>query len=175
MNILGIIGLLIFIFLYYLKTPSSIIDYWDLILESTSYSIFFILLYERVLWRYNPFIKFPKLKKFYTGKLKYNFKGTIREKNIEVEINQTFLSTNIKVKTDEISSKTIMSELLEENGEYVIYYTYVTNPFSEFSDMNPIQLGTCKLIIDSSDSINGTYWTNRKTIGDLYLESKNKQ
>lgn len=173
-KISGVLVLLIFIILYYFKTPSSVVDYWDLTLEATGYSVSGIIVYERLLWRYNPLVNFPKLKKYYIGKLKYNFQGISGEKDIELEINQTFLSISIKLKTDEISSKTITSELLDENGEYVIYYTYVTNPSSKYSEKNPMQLGTCKLLVDNINSINGIYWTNRRTIGDLYLKSKEK-
>ena len=167
----GIIVLVIFIILYKLKMPESVLEYWDLILESTGYSVIAIVVYERYLWKYNPFVKIPRLKKKYTGILSYNYKGKFGEKNVEIEIKQSFLSTNVKLKSDEISSKTITSDLVEENGEFVIYYTYITNPLSRCSDENPIQVGTCKLVIDNINDIRGNYWTNRKTIGDLHFHS----
>lgn len=167
----GIIVLVIFIILYKLKMPESVLEYWDLILESTGYSVIAIVVYERYLWKYNPFVKIPRLKKKYTGILSYNYKGRFGEKNVEIEIKQSFLSTDVKLKSDEISSKTITSDLVEENGEFVIYYTYITNPLSRCSDENPIQVGTCKLVIDNINDIRGNYWTNRKTIGDLHFHS----
>ena len=167
----GIIVLVIFIILYKLKMPESVLEYWDLILESTGYSVIAIVVYERYLWKYNPFVKIPRLKKKYTGILSYNYKGKFGEKNVEIEIKQSFLSTHVKLKSDEISSKTITSDLVEENGEFVIYYTYITNPLSRCSDENPIQVGTCKLVIDNINDIRGNYWTNRKTIGDLHFHS----
>ena len=167
----GIIVLVIFIILYKLKMPESVLEYWDLILESTGYSVIAIVVYERYLWKYNPFVRMPRLKKKYTGILSYNYKGKFGEKNVEIEIKQSFLSTHVKLKSDEISSKTITSDLVEENGEFVIYYTYITNPLSRCSDENPIQVGTCKLVIDNINDIRGNYWTNRKTIGDLHFHS----
>lgn len=167
----GIIVLVIFIILYKLKMPESVLEYWDLILESTGYSVIAIVVYERYLWKYNPFVKIPRLKKKYTGILSYNYKGKFGEKNVEIEIKQSFLSTDVKLKSDEISSKTITSDLVEENGEFVIYYTYITNPLSRCSDENPIQVGTCKLVIDNINDIRGNYWTNRKTICDLHFHS----
>ena len=151
--------------------PESVLKYWDLILESTGYSVIAIVVYERYLWKYNPFVKIPRLKKKYAGILSYNYKGKLGEKNIEIEIKQSFLSTNVKLKSDEISSKTITSDLVEENGEFVLYYTYITNPLSKCSDENPIQIGTCKLVIDNINDIRGNYWTSRKTIGDLHFRS----
>ena len=167
----GIIVLVIFIILYKLKMPESVLEYWDLILESTGYSVIAIVVYERYLWKYNPFVKIPRLKKKYTGILSYNYKGKFGEKNVEIEIKQSFLSTDVKLKSDEISSKTITSDLVEENGEFVLYYTYITNPLSRCSDENPIQVGTCKLVIDNINDIRGNYWTSRKTIGDLHFHS----
>ena len=61
----GIIVLVIFIILYKLKMPESVLEYWDLILESTGYSVIAIVVYERYLWKYNPFVKIPRLKKIY--------------------------------------------------------------------------------------------------------------
>ncbi len=168
----GIIIIIIFFILYKVNMPKSVLDYWDLILESAGYSIIVITIYERYLWKYNPFVKMPRLKKKYTGVLNYNYKGKFGEKVVEVEIQQSFLSTDIKLKSDEISSKTITSNLVEENGGFVLYYTYITNPLSIYSEKNPIQIGTCKLLVDKTDSIKGSYWTNRKTIGDLTLKSK---
>lgn len=168
----GIIIIIIFIILYKFKMPKSVLDYWDLILESAGYSVIAIAIYERYLWKYNPFVKMPRLKKKYTGVLSYNYKGRSGEKVVEIEIKQSFLSTDVKLKSDEINSKTITSNLVEENGGFVLYYTYITNPLSRYSEKNPIQIGTCKLLIDKIDSIKGSYWTNRKTIGDLTLESE---
>ncbi len=168
----GIIIILIFVILYKFKMPKSVLAYWDLILESAGYSVVAIAVYERYLWKYNPFVKMPKLKKKYTGVLSYNYKGRSGEKVVEIEIKQSFLSTDVKLKSDEISSKTITSDLVEENGGFVLYYTYTTNPLSRHSEKNPIQIGTCKLLIDNIDSIKGSYWTNRKTIGDLTLKSE---
>lgn len=167
----GIIVLVIFIILYKLKIPESVLEYWDLILESSGYSVIAIVVYERYLWKYNPFVKIPRLKKKYMGILSYNYKGKFGEKNVEIEIKQSFLSTDVKLKSDEISSKTITSDLVEENGEFVLYYTYITNPLSRCSDENPIQVGTCKLVIDNINDIRGNYWTSRKTIGDLHFHS----
>ena len=167
----GIIIILIFIILYKFKKPQSGLDYWDLILESAGYSVIPIAIYERYLWKYNPFVKIPRLKKKYTGVLSYNYKGKSGEKAVEIEIVQSYLHTDVKLKSDEISSKTITSNLVEENGGFVLYYTYITNPLSKCSDENPIQIGTCKLVIDNINDIRGNYWTSRKTIGDLHFRS----
>ena len=166
----GIVTVAIFSLLYYFKEHKSIFDYWSLVLEAAGYSVIICVIYEKYLWRYAPFVNFPKLKKEYKGVLKYNYNNKVGEKLIKIEIKQTFLSIRVKSKTNEVVSKTLISELIEENEEFVLYYTYITTPVSEFSDRNPIQIGTCKLIIDDINNIRGSYWTNRKTIGDLYFQ-----
>lgn len=166
-----IVAIIIFILLYNFKTPEAILDYWDLILESAGYSIIMSFVYEKYLWKYKPMINIPKLNKKYNGVLNYYYKGKTGEKTVEIEIKQTFLSTKVKLKSDEMNSKTITSELIEENEEFVLYYTYITNPSSKYIDNNPIQIGTCKLIVDDVNDIKGSYWTNRKTIGDLHFHS----
>src|SRR5690606_41933959 len=96
--------------------------------------------------------------------------GKLGMKNIEVYVSQSLFRINIQLVTDEIASSTITSNIVQENGNYVLYYTYITNPKSKFSDENPIQYGTSRFIIDEPKRLNGSYWTSRKTIGDIYLE-----
>ncbi len=161
----------IYVCLFFLRSPSSLIEHLELIPETVGYVAFFIFIYEKKLWRFNPFVKTPKLKKKYSGLLKYKYKGTACEKRIEIFIEQTLLSVMIKIKTDEVFSKSITSEIIEQNGCYLLYYTYETLPLSEFSEENPIQIGTCRFVIDDVEQFRGQYWTNRRTIGDLYLKA----
>ena len=153
----GYISLIVYFCLVILKKPIDLIEYIELLSESVGLVIFIVLTYEKWLWRFNPLIKTPKFKKEYSGLLKYNYGGTLGEKEVEISIKQTLLSTRIKIKTDEIISKSITSEMLEEDGEYVLYYSYKTNPLSEYSDKNPIQFGTCRLLIDDVEQFQGQY------------------
>ncbi len=168
----GIISAIIFLVLKYFKGVENILDYGGLAGEAAGYGAILILLYEKVLWRYNPLLKMPKFKKEYGGLLKYNYDSIPGEKNIDIIISQTLTSTNVTIKTDEITSNSITSELVEENNQYILYYTYVTQPKSEYLDNNPIQYGTGKLLIDNVDEFNGIYWTTSKTKGDIYFKSK---
>ena len=106
----------------------------------------------------------------YCGNIEYKFNGAYETKESVVEVKQTLLSTAVKITTDEITSNTIVSSLIQENGDYVLYYTYITNPKSKFSEENPIQYGTCRLTVDNDTELCGTYWTSRKTVGDIHLK-----
>lgn len=164
------IACIIFIILYIINKPNSIQDCIYLALRTIGISVLLSILYEKYIWKYNPLIKIPKLKNQYKGFIRYNYKGNNSEKNIEIKIKQTLTSVCIKLISDETKSNTITSSLIEENGEFVLYYVYITNPKSQYSNKNPIQIGACRLTIDKTDEITGIYWTNRKTIGDLYLQ-----
>lgn len=144
-------------------------EYWEILKDSLAYTIIIMGIYEKYIWKYDPFIKLPKLKENYSGVISYNYENERKEKDIKINIKQSFFLIYINVQTDEMHSATITSDIIEENGQYVLYYTYITNPDSKYSDINPSQRGTCRLLIDNVNEIVGTYWTNRKTIGDLRL------
>lgn len=162
----------IFLILKYFKGSGSLLDNWELITEAAGYSAIFTLVYEKFIWRIDPLIKIPKLEKEYDGIIKYEFNGSRGTKNVDIEISQTLTTINISIKSDEITSNSITSELIEENNQFVLYYTYITHPKNEFSDNNPIQYGTSKLLVDNKDEFRGIYWTTSKTKGDIYFKSK---
>ena len=144
-------------------------DYFGAAGEAISVATVILLAYNKWIWQFNPFDSTPKLKGSYTGRLYYNNNGQKKSKSISVFITQTSLRVSVKITTNEITSNTITSDLIEENGEMALYYTYITNPSSQYSDQNPIQHGTCRLIQKEKNKLEGQYWTSRKTIGDIKL------
>ncbi len=137
--------------------------------QAVTVAIIIMGIYERYLWRIAPFEKIPRLQKSYNGIINYNFNGNQGEKLIKVLINQTLLTTSVKIVTDEITSNSISSRFIYENGEYILYYVYITNPKSKFSRENPIQYGTTRLALTDNLNLVGIYWTTSKTIGDIQL------
>jgi len=138
--------------------------------ESIGVTVILMGLYERFAWKFNPFEKTPRISGSYSGIIEYVYNGKQENKNTNIKILQSLLSVNVKISTDEITSNTIASNIITENGDAVLYYTYITNPKSKYSRDNPIQYGTCRLIIDGKNELKGTYWTSRQTIGDLILK-----
>lgn len=163
-------SIIAYILLVSFKKPSTGVGFISLIPEAVGIPPIPILIFDKWLWKWIPFIKMPKLKKEYIGTLKYNFDGEDLNKNIKVFVEQTFTNIKIKLKTNEVISNSIVAEIIEENGDFILYYNYRTNPYSKYSDSNPIQIGTCRLDVSNPKNINGTYWTNRKTNGDIFLE-----
>lgn len=170
----AIFCVIIFLVLKYLKGSETLLDNWELITQAVGYSVILTLVYEKWIWRINPLIKIPKFKKEYGGLIKYEYNGIQGTKNIDIKISQTLTNVYVSIKSDEITSKSITSELVEENNKYVLYYTYITQPKSEFSDENPIQYGTCKVLVDDVKEFHGIYWTTSKTKGDIYFVENKK-
>ena len=163
------IGIAVFVLIWLVTLPENMHDLFGNIGNTVAATMLILCFYEKQIWRYNPLEKTPRLKQKYSGKIKYRWDEKNAEKNIEVWITQSLLKVRVKIKTDEIMSNSISSELLQENGQHVLYYTYITTPKSEYSDSNPIQYGTSRLVLCEDGKFEGIYWTSRKTKGDLYL------
>lgn len=150
------------------KKPEKLEDYTSYIgYAITGVGILFFL-YERFLWRWIPWNRPPILKTKYNGILKYKFKVE-ETKPIEIEVKQTWSSVIVNTKTDINSSYSVIGNIVKEHDDvYVLYYTYQTNPTSATRRNNPIQYGTCRMVLDKkNEKISGNYWTSQKTIGDI--------
>ncbi len=164
------IALILFAFRYLIWKFNSLYDFIGAAGEVIFITIIIMGIYSSFLWRYNPFEKTPKLMGLYEGDIEYNFDSKLAKKDTSVRIRQSLFSIKIQISTDEIISNTIVGNLIEENGEYVLYYTYITNPKSKYSKVNPIQYGTCRCVLSDKDVLIGTYWTSRQTVGDIELK-----
>jgi len=164
------VAVVLFLIRYAFSSFDSLLDIPKYIGQAISVTTIIMTLYNLHLWKFNPLEKIPRIMGRYCGNIEYKFNGTYETKESVVEVKQTLLSTGVKITTDEITSNTIVSSLIQENGDYVLYYTYITNPKSKFSEENPIQYGTCRLTVDNDTELCGTYWTSRKTVGDIHLK-----
>ena len=151
---------------YFLKID-SIYGFVSALGETITITTAFLGLYVAFVWRIDPFDKTPVISGKYTGLIEYDYEGD-KSKVIDITIKQTLLSVKVMIKTDEIVSTTKVSSLIEENGEYVLYYIYITDPKMKYSDKNPIRYGTCRLLV-TDDSLIGIYWTSGKTSGDIKM------
>lgn len=165
---LVILAVSIFCVCYFVKQPTSLDGYWSCLSNSITGVVLFFMLYERYLWSFIPWNKPPVLKKHYEGIIHYEYKKQSGVKSIEIKVKQTLLSIEVTTKTDINSSVTVVGDIVKEYGENVLYYTYITNPRAIGQDKNPIQYGTCRMVLDSNNEvIVGKYWTTSKTIGDI--------
>lgn len=160
----------IFIICWVTTNPEDFKDILRQMGTAASVTIIFAGIYSKWLWRKNPFDKTPKLLKKYIGKIEYKFNNEFGEKSTEIYISQNLFSISVRMKTDEVESTSLASKLVEENDRYVLYYTYITNPKSKYSEENPIQYGTCRIVVNNPKRLEGVYWTTSKTKGDIYWE-----
>lgn len=158
----------IFAICYIVQKPVTTDDYSTYIGYAISGVSILFILYERLLWRYIPWNRPPVLKKKYAGKLSYVYKKQPGTKDISISVKQTWLSVEITTKTDINASHTITGTIVNEHGIDVLYYTYMTDPSAVYQGKNPIQYGTCRMVLnEDNEKIIGKYWTSSQTIGDL--------
>lgn len=129
-------------------------------------------LYERLLWKYDPTMKIPVLKKDYEGILVSSYDN--KERKADLHINQTLLSMTIIMSTEESKSKSISYSIDNSLGEYQLTYCYINKPDAEVRDRSEIHYGTAILCINDPTIIKGQYFTDRKTIGDIKFKPKTK-
>jgi len=168
-----IVGVLLLV-QYIISRPTSINACFGFVGRTVSITLIIMGIYEHWLWKYNPVEKIPDINGEYLGNIEYTYDAIAGKKKVSIIIKQSLLSTCVKIITNEITSSSITSSIVFENEEYVLYYNYLTNPKSKFINGNPIQYGTCRIILNNKTELNGTYWTTQKTIGDIYLKRKTK-
>lgn len=127
-------------------------QYSSSIALSISVSLFVFMIYSRYLWIYNPFLQMPRIYGKYKGKIHYKFGGG-GVKETEIEISQTLFHSSIKLITDEMTSYSKTSEIILEDSSYVLYYSYIKKPKSAFEKKNPIQYGTCRIVLRDEENL----------------------
>ena len=146
------------------------IEFWDALTYATTITSVVVILYLTFLWRINPFEKIPKLKKEYKGKLISDYDH--KERNIKITINQNLFETKITFKSEESSSKSITANFYEEFGTKMLSFGYINNPKAIYKDKSPIHYGMCILEVKDKDHLEGQYFTDRCTRGDIVLQSE---
>ena len=132
---------------------------FDSISYAISLSALIYFLYDKILWKYNPFDKTPKIYGRYDVKNKSNFQGGI-EFESQIEIKQTRSSINVVETLRDGVCESVTASLSRSttNGKWFLYYTYLTHPKNAGDDMH---YGTSILCVHSRDQIEGSYFTNR--------------
>lgn len=122
------------------------IDFLDSIIYSITFSSLMTFIYEKHIWEvrtFNFFNNHPCIEGEYEAKINYLYKGGGKKKTT-VNIKQTFLTVNVELKSNEMTSNSITGDIVEEYGKKILYYTYRTDPKAIFREDNPIKIGHCK-------------------------------
>ncbi len=138
---------------------------------SFTITLFLNIVYRKIIWKHNPFNKIPVLKKKYIGNLLSTYDN--KKRVVELEIKQNYDSLFINMKTKESSSSSVSANIILENGNYYLIFTYNNIPQQKHKDRSKIHFGTCKLLIEKN-KLSGFYFTDRKTTGDICVVEKDK-
>ena len=150
-------------------------SWWNIFSHILSVSSLFFFFYEKWLWKKMPLFitHVPVLPKKLKGAFKYTHPHTQLPDSKEaiMHISQTLMSTRIIIQTNEMKSVSVSASIREENGEYMLYYVYRTDPKNEFVDKNPSKYGAARIDLSQSPHrLEGTYWTTRSK-GDLNFKA----
>lgn len=141
----------------------------DSITYASTFTSIVVVLYVTVLWRINPFEKIPKLKKEYIGTLISTYDN--EQRDIKILVKQNLFENKIILESNESSSKSITANFYDEYGTQMLSFGYINNPKAMYKDRSPIHYGMCILGIKDIDHLEGQYFTDRCTRGDIKLQS----
>ena len=120
-----VFAVIVFSLCCYIKEPIVFGNYTSYAGYAITSTTVMSIIYVNWGWHWNPLEKIPRLNQNYIGKIEYRYNGVDGEKATNIVVKQSLFSTRIKIITDEITSASISSEIIEENGAYVMYYTYI--------------------------------------------------
>ncbi len=132
--------------------------------------------YDRLLWRLIPekWSDMPDLRGTWRGTVHSNWSGEGASTNIEAYfvVHQTASAISVLMMTKESRSSTITAKLEKRDGTIQVVGVYRNEPSAAVRDRSPIHYGSLRLHVGGppSTTLEGTYWTDRSTQGDLHLE-----
>lgn len=151
---------------------STFCELLDAISYATSLSMLFCLVYDRWLWKYNPFEKTPRIAGIYQADCCSNYNGEYRYSS-RITIHQTLSTITVceQLMHKQGYCESITASLIPPigAGKWRLYYTYVTRQKAMPKDA--MHEGTVILDIMDQNTLSGTYFTNRmeQTAGDMEL------
>ncbi|WP_280200588.1 hypothetical protein [Nocardia cyriacigeorgica] len=140
------------------------------------------LVYERWGWAWR-FVRFftgkPNLNGTWRGELQSDFERDGRRIDpipTVLLIKQTDSSIWVTLFTGESSSTTEMGKLVnEDDGRWRVTFVYTNRPRPEVSARSNQHQGVCELYVTGrGDALGGSYFTSRKTTGELKLREWSK-
>ena len=133
-------------------------------------------------WKWKIFypwlVPFPNLSGDWKGTIKSNWKEKELEPiPIEVSITQNFFNVQVRIKTKESRSYSIGAsfDIDNERGFQQLFYTYLNTPKAGVRERSEIHYGSTILNFDGFKvtKMDGEYWTDRETTGEITLTKKN--
>jgi len=143
-------------------------------------------LFKRWFWKLSIFrgwlVKIPNLNGEWVGTLQSTWKDPSTRKVIspiiiDANIKQDLTSVAVDITSNEMVSQSIVAVVKcnSERDVVEICYTYQSEPGATVRHRSEIHFGTAKLSYKNSrgkETLEGNYWTDRKTTGDISLKRK---
>ena len=150
-----ICGISIVLFIIFI----TIVDVLDAISYSISLAVFLYFLYDKFLWRFDPFNKTPRIYGKYKTKIESTYGGGVCYES-DVVIKQTLSQITITERMRDGVCVSIVSSLYKytDDGQWFLCYTYLTHPKNNEDDMH---FGTSILYVKDKNTLEGFYYTNR--------------
>lgn len=174
--------------LVFTKTPLKInFEAIKKIPDAVSIYLVIVVLFKNWMWRWKIFqgwlVPFPDLQGIWEGGLFSTWVNPETKEKLpgiptKVVIKQTFDKLTCSFFTKESESISLVAEIYEEaeSGILRLSYNYVNKPKMMVRDRSEIHYGAAILkIVSSENSLEGEYWTDRKTTGDIKLKFKSKK
>ena len=138
----------------------AIFDFSNAFSYSITVAVFLYFLYERLLWRCNPFNKTPRIYGRYKGNIESTYDGGLCYES-RLTIKQTLSQITVTEETPSGVCVSIVSSLYKYNddGQWFLAYIYLTHPQTPNHD--DMHYGTSILYIKDKDTLEGFYYTNR--------------
>ena len=145
-----------------------------------------VLTFDRYLWKFALFRRFfpkPVLHGTWKGTFKSNYEQPETGRKLEptetyFSMIQTYTTLHVRFLTSESMSDSVACEVRTlASGRHQVCAVYENTPRMELRDRSPIHRGGFILEVDGdpATALNGTYWTDRLTRGDLHFEQRSKQ
>lgn len=151
--------------------------FWEDVTTTITIVTFICTLFVSWAWKWKIFqnwlVPFPCLSGKWSGEINSTYNLGNKSVPIEVLIRHNFFNIQIKIKTSESSSISTCGsfDIDEDRGLKQLIYSYQNNPKATVRNRSEIHYGTTRLeISNDSKTLEGEYWTSRKTTGDMLIK-----
>jgi hypothetical protein len=152
----------------------------------TSIVVLLSIAFELWLWKlpflHGWFVKRPVIEGTWRAELRSNWKdvsgAAIPPIHGYMVIRQTFLNLSLRLLTAESSSHLVGTEIVcSDDGLYCVSGVYRNEPSYRNRERSPIHYGAVwlQVIEKPTQKLEGHYWTDRNTAGELRLTDRQKQ
>ncbi len=164
---------------FFSASEESFLNHFKAISVAVSFDGVFIWLFTKYIWKwkrlYNWLVPFPDLNGTWKGEIKSNYidkntQAKIGEISATLTIQQSFVYTHCLLKTATMESSSFVSQfdINKEKQQLKLVYSYGGEANLLLKDKNPTHFGTTMLNIEANGEVlRGSYWTDRKTTGEL--------